>query len=1124
MPPLLSRLSLCLAALAAVASLFVSGQRATALVAVAIACLAASWWLQRFRAVAPTEAVPAATQLDAITLLEVAERIDRGTADAESLEDAMHRAGDVLVHELGMTGVAVREILRSHDDTIPVLGRRASDEAVRTGRAAGGPQIGYALPVRQGGQIVALIEIASCEMPVLPEALLHLLELARARLDSLGDALLAARALPTPANPASADALLAGTPDDSPLGHADGFLSVLAENLPVSLFVLTPGDHRVLAINRHAETEFSLRRSALLGRRFADAFDPSLMPQVLPLMERAEREPGAVDGECEWRGAAGRVRGFHGRHGLLRDAAGAPRLLKGWPRDVPAQRRAARRLWESETGIGEFAASSEDTLFITDPERTRFHFFGGQYAWGLTAEQYEARGRKYLDLVVEEDQPLLAARLERERRLEPVDISFRIHHPEAGVRWMRSRTRTKAQPDGTLRVYGVLTDVTREREHEEALQRALADAKAASRAKSQFMANMSHEIRTPMNGILGMTELLLGTPLDARQRGFARAVYNAGESLLDVIGDILDFSKIEAGRLELANADFTLRSVVEDTLELLAPRAHEKGLELGFLESPDLPAAVHGDSLRLRQVLTHLVANAIKFTDRGEVVVNLCPAPDAAPGTVQFSVRDTGMGIAPEYMPRLFEAFTQAQADNTRRHGGTGLGLAIARQLTELMGGRIEAKSQLGIGSEFVVQVPLAPARSGGAGREAEPAELGGRRVLVVDDHETNRTVLENTLAAWGMAVVLAEDGLQALDILRADAAGFDFALVDMRMPRLDGLGLARALAQQKLAPKMRLLLLSSASTADDVRDAQQAGFDRFIAKPVRRAELRQALLGVMAGGADETSPRVALQGSVLVVEDNPVNQEVIGQMLRQLGLTVRVAGGAMQGLRALCEAHFDLVLMDIQMPGMDGVEALTWFRRGSGGRFDFLTPPATPVVAVTANALGGDEERYLSLGFDDYLSKPFRQSQLLAMLSKRLAPSPDVPGAPASGDAGAAEPTTSVLDAGALDRLRELDPRGDNQLIARVVSAFETSVGRLLPQLQDAHRGNDMAGIRHVAHTLKSSSASVGALKLSHLCAETETMIRLERVESLDSAVDGICRESEIVLQALKQLLNNTP
>jgi signal transduction histidine kinase/CheY-like chemotaxis protein len=1112
MLPLLSRLSLCLAALAAAASLFVTGQRATLLVAVAIACLAVSWWLQRFRPRAPAEA-PGAGPLDAIVLLEIVERVDRRTAEAGSLDEAMQAAADVLVHELGMTGVTVREILRSHDGSVPQLGRRASDEAVRTGRAAGGPQLGYALPVRAQGRLAALIEIGGCEMPVMPSALLHLLEAVRARLDAIG------AAAPAP-EPAPGDAL-AHLDDAAPFGHPDGLLSVLAENLPASLFLLRPGDHRLLAINRHAEAEFGLRRAAVVGRRFADAFDPALVAQVVPLMERAAREAGAVDGECTWRAPDGREHVIRARHLVLRGAGGEPRLLISLPCDVTQERAAARRLWESETGIGEFAASSEETVFITDPERSRFHFFGGQYLWGLTAEEYQARGRQYLDMVLEEDQPLLADRAARERALEPVDVSFRIHHPELGVRWMRSRTRTKRRPDGSLRVYGMLADVTREREHEAELQRALAAAEAASRAKSQFMANMSHEIRTPMNGILGMTELLLGTALDERQRGFARAVYNSGESLLDVINDILDFSKIEAGRLELANADFSLRGVVEDTLELLAPRAHEKGLELGFLESPGLPAAAHGDALRLRQVLTHLVANAIKFTDRGEVVVTLSAVPGSA-GLVQFAVRDTGVGIEPDYMPRLFEAFTQARTENTRRHGGTGLGLAIARQITELMNGQISATSQPGVGSEFVVRVPLAPARSAAAVREADAGELAGRRALVVDDRETNRSVLENTLAAWGVDVVTAEDGLQALDVLRADTAGFDFAVIDMRMPRLDGLGLARVLRQEALAPRTRLLLLSSASSSDDVREAQRAGFDRFIAKPVRRAELRQALLGVIAAPGDE-APRMRLRGNVLVVEDNPVNQEVIGQMLRQLGLTVRVAGGAMQGLRALCEAHFDLVLMDIQMPGMDGVEALSWFRRGSGGRFDFLTPPATPVVAVTANALGGDEERYLALGFDDYLSKPFRQSQLLAMLSKRLTPGADAPAEPAPAgtpDAGG----DTVLDAGALDRLRELDPRGDNQLIARVVSAFETSVGRLVPQLQDAHRSGDMAGIRHVAHTLKSSSASVGAMKLSEICAETETMIRQERAENLDSAVSAICRECEIVLQALKQLLTQTP
>jgi len=491
-------------------------------------------------------------------------------------------------------------------------------------------------------------------------------------------------------------------------------------------------------------------------------------------------------------------------------------------------------------------------------------------------------------------------------------------------------------------------------------------------------------------------------------------------------------------------------------------------------------------------------------------------------------VRDTGIGIEPDVLPRLFSAFTQANGGMSRRYGGTGLGLAISKQLIELMGGSIVVKSSPGIGSEFTFRVPLLPAEDDAAMTELDGIELSGMRVLVVEDHETNRTVLENMLGAWGMDVTLAEDGQQALDILRGRTVfdtGYDLALVDMRMPRLDGLAFGRALRSDGSHPELKMILLSSVSSPDDVRSAQLAGFHRFVAKPVRKAELRQAILGVSAQRRDCVPLVPRLAGHVLVVEDNPVNQEVIGQMLRHLGLRVRVASGALQGLRALCEAHFDLVLMDIQMPGMDGVEALGWFRRGGGGRFDLATPSDAPVIAVTANALGGDQDRFLALGFDDYLSKPFRQSQLLAMLTKHLSAKSQSPAGdtPPSGGAprGVPEGTPDVLDAGALERLRELDPKGENQLLARVVKAFEGSAARLVPQLQDARRAGDPAGIRHVAHTLKSSSASIGAIKLSQLCAEIEAKIRTERLDNIDTLIDAMCGEVEIVLQALKRLLD---
>ena len=973
------------------------------------------------------------------------------------------------------------------------------------------------------------------------------------------------------------------------------FLEALLGNLPVSLFVLDPVNLNVVAINRYTEIEFSLQRDRVVGRSFEQALGKSVMGLTQPHMQQAVDSGETVEHDFTWQGESG-MRVVNARHFALRHSNGRPRLLISLVRDITASRQAQADLEESERRFRELVESMDDAVYVATEGRNSFLYLSPRTheLLGMPGEDIQARADKVRALVVPEDIPLLREQEAQERLGINTDTLLRLQIPGKGLRWMRHRSRTRHLAGGEARVYGLVSDVTDEHNQALELQRARDMAEAASQAKSQFMANMSHEIRTPMNGILGMTELLLGTPLNDKQRRFAQAVYRSGESLLEIINDILDFAKIEAGKLELANSDFVLRTLVEDTLELMAPRAHEKGLELSFREQPGLPSVIHGDPLRLRQILTNLVANAIKFTEHGEVVVDIrrgmggtvhssVPSEDKHI-ELEFMVRDTGIGIPSEVIPRLFSAFVQANVGMARRYGGTGLGLAISKQLVELMGGHIEAHSAPGVGSEFVFRVPVSVGDTQIDLALIEEPEMPAFNVLVVDDNDTNRTVIENMLTAWGMNVTQATNGREALDILMAHPtqdADFDLALVDMNMPELDGLGLADALHKSHRYPHLKMVLLSSVSSPDDVRKAQDAGFQRFVPKPLRKAELRQAILGISAelgGELPHDMPRI--NKSVLVIEDNPVNQEVCTQMLKRLGCEVKVASSALEGLRRLGEQRFDLVLMDIQMPGMDGVEALSWFRRGSSTRFTFLTPSDTPVIAVTANALEGDEQRFLDVGFDDYLSKPFRQSQLQKVLVEHTRPDgwADLPGSephthaasPAAGPAlpsaearssttsraatedrpghptpgatrdsvvadappssppsteacapaTAQPPGAELFDADALRRLRDLDPRGENRLFERVSKAFEASASRLLPQLEEAIRVNDRAAIVHVAHTLKSSSASIGALKLSHLCAEIETMIRRQSEEDMSERLRAVPVEVEHVLVGLRALL----
>ena len=803
--------------------------------------------------------------------------------------------------------------------------------------------------------------------------------------------------------------------------------------------------------------------------------------------------------------ANGKITGFLGiGHDITRSRESQRKLQLLTERLSLATSVAAMGVWEWDVANG--SMTWDDTMVQI-------------YGFRLKRENpYEQWSRT----VVPEDLPLAEGALQKvlDHKTRS-SVEFRMRRPDGSIRYLSAAEGAVLDENGNVsKIIGVNIDVTDRKRAEEELKRAKEEAEAANRAKSEFLANMSHEIRTPMNGIMGMTELVLDTELDSEQREYLTMAKISADSLLSLLNDILDYSKIEAGKLDIDVIDFNLGDCLGDTMKTLSLRAHQKGLELAFEIEPNVPDALVGDPGRLRQIVLNLVGNAIKFTEKGEVVLSVeLMTHVQGEAQLRFTVKDTGIGIAPEKQAAIFEAFHQADGSMTRKYGGTGLGLTISSRLVELMGGRIWVESEPGEGSRFHFTANFKVQKT--ATRVVvprDPETLCDMRVLVVDDNATNRQILVKMLESWRMVPTTVDSGAKAIVTL-TDAKGigraFPLILLDAQMPEMDGFALAEYIKRHPSFRAATIMMLSSAGQRGDAMRCRELGVSAYLTKPIRQAELMDAILTALGTRTrDDAKPQLVTRHTlrenqtklnVLLAEDNAVNQLVALRLLERLGHSVTVAANGKKAIEAWQKSEYDAILMDVQMPEMNGWEATQAIRekeRTTGDRI--------PIIAMTAHAMKGDDERCFAAGMDDYLTKPIRSEELSAALDKAAnrKAARQMRAAPAGRPGGAIE-----LEP-ALERLG-----GDRELYTELAGVFRKECPALIEEMRRAIASGDSKTLTRGAHTLRGAASNLGAVSVLEAAAETERRAGSEGVESAGEQFKILEKEMERLFSELDVL-----